>query len=184
MLRQVMLVLALSSPSTNVTEPALLSLPRLSTALIASISVASAASVPALAAGPFESFNGNWSGTGTVYSQSGSPERIRCNANYRPQGGSDLTVRLRCASDSYNFDLSGQISTDGSSLRGQWNENSRGVGGSVEGTVRGDRMQVHIDTAGFSAVLGITTRGRRQDVSMDSRGGGQIVRGSISMSRH
>jgi hypothetical protein len=162
----------------------LLSLPRLSTTLTAAALLAGAASLPALAAGPFESLSGNWSGTGTVHPQGGSPERIRCNANYRPQGGSDLTVRLRCASDSYTFDLSGQISTDGSSLRGQWNENSRGVGGTVEGTVRGDRMQVHIETAGFSAALGITTRGRRQDVSMDSRGGGQIVRGSISMSRH
>ncbi len=164
-------------------EPALLSLPRFSTPLIAAALLVGAASLPASAAGPFESFNGNWSGTGTVHPQGGSPERIRCNANYRPQG-SDLTVHLRCASDSYNFDLNGQISTDGSSLRGQWNENSRGVGGTVEGTVRGDRMQVHIDSSGFSADLGITTRGRRQDVSMASHGGGQIVRGSISMSRH
>jgi hypothetical protein len=162
----------------------LLSLPRLSTALTVAILFLGAASPPALAAGPFESFSGNWSGTGTVHPQGGSPERIRCNASYRPQGASDLTVHLRCASDSYNFDLSGQISTDGSSLRGQWNENSRGVGGTLEGTMRGDRMQVHIDSSGFSADLGITTRGRRQDVSMDSRGGGEVVRGSISMSRH
>jgi hypothetical protein len=161
----------------------LFSFPRPSIAVTAATLFAAISSLPILAAGPFEALSGSWSGTGTVHPQGGSPERIRCTASYRPQGGSNLTVRLRCASDSYNFDLSGQISTDGSSLRGQWNENSRGVGGTLEGTVRGDRMQVHIESSGFSAGLGITTRGRRQDVSMDSRGGGQVVRGSISMSR-
>ena len=156
---------------------------RLSTALTAATLIAGAASLPALAAGPFESLSGDWSGTGTVHPQGGSAERIRCNASYRPEGGSGLTVHLRCASDSYNFDLSGQITSDGSSLRGQWTENSRGIGGTVGGTVRGDHLQVHIDSSGFSADLGITTRGKRQDVSMDSHGGGEAVKGSIGMSR-
>ena len=115
--------------------------------------------------------------------QGGSAERIRCNATYRPQGASQLTAHLRCASDSYNFDLSGNISSDGTSLRGQWTENSRGVGGTVAGTIQGERMQVHIDSSGFSADLGIVTRGKQQSVSMDSRGGGEVVKGSISMSR-
>jgi hypothetical protein len=162
-------------------ETALLSLPRLSTALIAAALLAGAA-LPA-SAGPFDALNGSWSGSGTVHPQGGSAERIRCNATYRPSGASDLSVTLRCASDSYNFNLSGNISSDGSSLRGQWTETSRGVGGSVSGTVRGDRMQVHIDSSGFSADLGISTHGRSQSVSMDSRGGGQIVKGSITMAK-
>lgn len=138
----------------------------------------------ARAAGPFDTLAGSWSGTGTVHPQGGSAERVRCNATYRSSGSSDLNVTLRCASDSYNFNLSGQITTDGSSLRGQWTETSRGVGGTVAGTVQGDRMQVHIDSSGFSADLGITTRGKSQSVSMDSHGGGEVVRGNITMSRH
>jgi hypothetical protein len=165
-------------------ERALPFFPRLSTALITAALLAAGASLPALAAGPFDVLNGSWSGTGTVHPQGGSPERIRCNATYRSQGGNEVDAHLRCASDSYNFDLSGQISSDGSSLRGRWTENSRGIGGTVAGTVRGDRMQVHIDASGFSADLGITTHGRQQTVSMDSHGGGQEVRGNISMSRH
>jgi hypothetical protein len=160
----------------------LLSYPRL-IALASAALLTGAMSLPALAAGPFEALAGSWSGTGTVRPQGGSAERIRCNATYRPQGANEVSAHLRCASDSYNFDLSGQISTDGSSLHGQWTENSRGVGGTVEGTIHGDRMQVHIDSAGFAADMGITTRGKQQSVSMDSHGAGQIVRGSISMSR-
>jgi len=155
---------------------------RLSTALFAT-ALLTAASLPALAAGPFDALNGSWSGNGTVHPQGGSAERIRCTASYKPSGRTDVTVNLRCASDSYNFNLSGNIGTDGHSLRGQWTENSRGIGGTVSGTLQGERMQVHIDSSGFSGDLGITTRGRTQSVSMDSRGGGQIVKGNISMAK-
>jgi hypothetical protein len=152
-------------------------------ALASAALLTGAVSLPAFPAGPFEALAGSWSGAGTVRPQGGSAERIRCNATYRPQGANEVSAHLRCASDSYNFDLSGQISTDGNSLHGQWTENSRGVGGTVEGTIHGDRMQVHIDSAGFAADMGITTRGKQQSVSMDSHGAGQVVRGSISMSR-
>ncbi len=160
------------------------SFPRLSIVLTSATLFVATPPLPTLAAGPFEPLSGSWSGGGTVHPQGGAAERIRCNASYRPQGASAVGVQLRCASDSYNFDLSGQISSDGSSLQGQWTENSRGVGGTVEGTVSGDHMLVHIDSAGFAADLGITTRGKQQTVSMDSHGGGQVVRVSISMSRH
>ena len=154
-----------------------------STALISAALLTATAALPALAAG-FSEFNGSWSGTGTVHPQGGSPERIRCNATYQPQGDNNLNVHIRCASDSYNFDLSGQLSTDGTSIRGQWTENSRGVGGTASGTVRGDRMQVHVEGSGFSADMGISTRGRRQDVTMESHAAGEIVRGNIGMNRH
>jgi len=144
------------------------------------VSLIGADSLPLQAAGPFDSLNGRWSGTGTIHQQGGSAESIRCNANYSSQNGNNLNVQLRCASDSYNFDLSGSVSTDGRSLHGQWTENSRGIGGGISGVVHGDRMQMHIDGAGFSASLGISTRGRQQSVSMESQGG---VRANISMSR-
>jgi hypothetical protein len=162
---------------------ALLGFSRLPTALIATAFL-TAASLPAFAAGAFDALNGNWSGAGTVHPEGGSAERIRCNASYKPSGSSEVSVTLRCASDSYNFNLTGSIRTDGHSLSGQWTETSRSVGGTVSGTMQGDRMQMHIDSSGFSADLGITTRGRTQSVSMDSRGGGQIVKGTISMAKH
>jgi hypothetical protein len=137
-----------------------------------------------MAAGPFAEFSGSWAGNGTIRPQSGNSERIRCNGTYNPRGSNDLQVQLRCASDSYKFDLSGQISAGANNqITGQWNENSRGVGGSVTGTVRGERLLMHTETAGFSADLSMVMRGKRQDVTITSHGGGEIVNASITMSR-
>ncbi|HEY6027832.1 MAG TPA: hypothetical protein VIV09_13120, partial [Pseudolabrys sp.] len=87
-------------------------------------------------------------------------------------------------SDSYNFDLTGQFSADdGNRITGQWTERTRNIGGSVIGTVRGESLQVHVESSGFAADLSMLTRGRRQSVTIDSQGGGQTVKASITLSR-
>ena len=142
---------------------------------------------PALAAsGPFTALAGSWSGTGSIQPGNGTTERIRCNANYRPRGssGHDVDVELRCASDSYNFDLNGQFSADaGDHISGQWTERTRNIGGSAIGTARGDQIMVHVESGGFAANLSLVTRGRRQNVTIDSPGGGQPVKAAITLSR-
>jgi hypothetical protein len=142
---------------------------------------------PALAAGaPFAALTGAWGGNGTIQPGNGTTERIRCNANYRPRGssGAEIDLDLRCASDSYNFDLTGQFSADdGNRITGQWTERTRNIGGSVIGTVRGESLQVHVESSGFAADLSMLTRGRRQSVTIDSQGGGQTVKASITLSR-
>jgi hypothetical protein len=144
-----------------------------------------ALALPAAAAsGPFAEFSGSWSGNGTIHPEGGNSERIRCNGTYSPRGGNELEVKLRCASDSYKFDLSGHLTAaSNNQISGQWNENSRGIGGSVTGTANGGRMLMHTETAGFSADLTMVMQGRRQDVTISSHGGGQIVKASITMSR-
>lgn len=125
-------------------------------------------------------------GNGTIQPGNGTTERIRCNANYRPRGssGAEIDLDLRCASDSYNFDLTGQFSADdGNRITGQWTERTRNIGGSVIGTVRGESLQVHVESSGFAADLSMLTRGRRQSVTIDSQGGGQTVKASITLSR-
>src|ERR1039458_4983938 len=60
--------------------------------------------------GPFAGFNGAWSGNGTVALSDGTTERIRCKADYKVDGtGLGLKQTLRCASDSYKFDLSSDV---------------------------------------------------------------------------
>ena len=153
-------------------------------ALCAALAFGLAASGPA-AAGPFGEFTGSWSGNGTIRPQDGSAdERIRCNATYKPQGANDLNARLKCASASYNFDLTAELTADGSNaISGRWTENSRGIGGSVVGNARSDHMQVHVESSGFAATLVLTMKGHRQDVSLDSHGGGQVIKASITMNR-
>lgn len=141
----------------------------------------------AAATGPFADFSGTWSGTGTVRTGGNAPERIRCNANYRQRGSSqhEVDLQLRCASDSYNFDLAGQFTADDrNEITGQWTERSRNTGGTAIGRANGDRLDVHVESGGFAADLVMVTRNRRQSVTIDSQGGGQTVKASISLSRN
>ena len=142
---------------------------------------------PAWAAtGPFADFAGSWSGTGTLRPGNSAAERIRCSASYRQRGSSqhEIDLQLSCDSDSYKFDLAGQFTADDrDQISGRWTERSRNVGGTAVGNARGDRLQLHIESSGFAADLVMVTRNRRQSVTIDSQGGGQIVKASISLSR-
>jgi hypothetical protein len=144
------------------------------------------AAVPASAAGPFADFPGTWSGTGKIRVQGQDTERLRCKANYRPRGSSqtEIDLQLSCTSDSYSFDLVGQFQADeGNKLTGRWSENSRNVGGTAIGNVRGDRMQIHIESSAFSATLTLITKNNQQKISFDAHGGGQVVDSSITLRR-
>ena len=138
------------------------------------------------AAGPFADFAGSWSGGGTLRPSNGAAERIRCNATYRPRGTSqrEVELQLRCASDSYNFDLSGEFTADADNqITGRWTERTRSTGGTAIGTASGDRLQLHIESAGFAAEVIMITRNRQQTVVIDSHGGGEVVKASITLSR-
>jgi hypothetical protein len=121
-------------------------------------------------AGPFAGMAGNWSGTGAITLASGSRERIRCRAVYEAPGGRTLALRLRCASDSYNFDLVSNLTHQGDAISGTWSEVSRNVSGSVSGRAAGGTIQAVVTSAVFSANLTMTTRGTKQSVSIRSQG--------------
>jgi hypothetical protein len=111
-------------------------------------------------------------------------ERIRCTATYRLRGNYNVDLQLGCNSDSYKFDLTGEFEADETGrFTGRWTEHSRSVGGTAIGTVRGDTLQVHVESSGFAANLRLVTRDRRQSISLDSHGAGQIVTASISLRR-
>ena len=145
-----------------------------------------AAAVPALAAGPFSALSGAWGGNGTIQPGNGTTERIRCNADYKPRGssGTEIDINLRCASDSYNFDLTGQFAADSSNhITGQWTERTRNIGGNAIGSARGEQIQVHVESGAFAADLSLTTRGQRQSVAINSPAGGQPMKANITLSR-
>jgi hypothetical protein len=131
---------------------------------------------------PFAGFAGNWSGNGTVSLSDGSKENIRCKASYRvSSAGNALKQSLRCASDSYKFDLSSDVVSEGDEIIGNWSESSRNVFGSVRGRAGGGEIQVFVEAAGFAANLTLRASGNRQSVSIQSKG---EIRGvSITMVR-
>jgi hypothetical protein len=125
----------------------------------------------AQSSGPFAGFDGVWSGTGTVALSDGTTERIRCKADYKINGGGmGLKQTLRCASDSYKFDLSSDVTSNGDRISGNWSEASRNLFGNLQGTAGGGTIQVFVEANGFAANLTLRTNGNHQTVQINSKG--------------
>jgi hypothetical protein len=134
-------------------------------------------------ASPFAGLAGSWAGSGTILLSNGTTERLRCQAAYMVAGaGSNLRQSLRCASDTYNFDLRTSVDYAGGVISGTWVEVGRNVQGRISGTASGGRIEAVAQGPGFSAGLGIGTRGNRQSVSIRSAGT-ELAQVSITLSR-
>jgi hypothetical protein len=136
----------------------------------------------AQSSGPFAGMAGVWSGIGTVTLDDGATERIRCRATYAvAAGGNGLQQTLTCASDSYKFNLTSNITAQGSAVSGTWSETSRNINGAIEGRSGGGVVQVVATAPGFSANIAVTTRGNKQSVVI--RAESQFKGASISLTR-
>lgn len=139
-------------------------------AAVATIAAISLTAV-AKAGGPFEDLAGVWSGGGTISMNDGHNERIRCKAVYEvTPSGIILHQNLRCASDSYKFEVRSSLQAEGVQLTGTWTEVTRQATGSVSGSIRGDDITTSVQGTGFSANLNVTTHGNAQAVSINPEG--------------
>jgi hypothetical protein len=115
--------------------------------------------------GPFTVLEGTWSGEGNITTSAGLRERLRCRATYRSaQAGDQLRLALRCASDSYNFDLAGDVEHRNGAISGTWSEATRGVSGTISGRASGDNVDASARGDGFTVTLSLSTRANRQSV--------------------
>ncbi|MFL6791515.1 MAG: hypothetical protein ACJ8EE_10140 [Bradyrhizobium sp.] len=146
-------------------------------ALMVSVSASYAQS-----SGPFAGFDGSWSGSGTVALSNGTTEHIRCKADYKVNAtGLGLKQHLHCASDSYKFDLSSDVTSQGERISGNWSERSRNIFGNLQGTAGGGQIEVFVEASGFAANLNLRSNGAKQTVQIDSKG---EIRGvTITMTR-
>jgi len=121
--------------------------------------------------GPFAGFDGSWSGNGAVAHADGTTERIRCKADYKVNGnGLGLKQNLHCASDSYKFDLSSDVTSQGDRISGNWSEASRNIFGNLQGTAGGGKIDVFVEASRFAANLSLRTNGNKQTVQISSKG--------------
>ena len=81
-----------------------------------------------------------------------------------------MTLSLRCASDSYKFELASDITSDGSNISGSWNETTRGVVGSLSGRATASNIQATANAVGFNASLAIHSSGNSLSVLIRSPG--------------
>jgi hypothetical protein len=131
---------------------------------------------------PFTAMSGSWSGSGTITTSDGNKERIRCRAQYDVNsGGSTLDLTLRCASDSYNFELQSNVAHNNGAVSGNWSENTRHVSGNIEGSANGNAISVRVSGV-ISATLGMSTNGNQQSISIQAPGT-ELQSVAISMSR-
>jgi hypothetical protein len=120
---------------------------------------------------PFAGMAGSWSGGGRIELQDGTSERIRCRAAYSVGGGgSTLQQQLHCASDSYRFEVSSTVQSQGGLLSGSWSEATRNVSGQISGRAAGGRIQATVDAGAFTADLTVHTSENQQSVSIAPRG--------------
>jgi hypothetical protein len=119
---------------------------------------------------PFTAMSGSWSGSGTITTSDGNKERIRCRAKYDVDGaGSNLDLTLRCASDSYTFVLQSTATHSNGTVSGTWSETTRGVGGNIEGSARGNAISLKVSGI-ISATLGVSTNANQQSISIQAPG--------------
>jgi hypothetical protein len=122
-------------------------------------------------ANPFAGLAGSWSGGGRIDLQNGTSERIRCRASYAVGGGgSTLQQQLRCASDSYRFEVSSNVESRAGSLSGSWSEMTRNVSGQISGRAAAGRIQARVDAGVFVADLTVNTSGNQQSVAIVPQG--------------
>ena len=136
-------------------------------------------------ASPFATLAGQWAGSGIVDLANGAREPIKCRASYDVlEERNNLQLSIRCASDSYNFDMHASATLASNAISGSWNEMSRNVAGKISGTADGDRIDVEADSAAFAASLSMVTRGDKQSVVIQSREANANIRGAtISLQR-
>jgi hypothetical protein len=142
-------------------------------AAIAAVALVGAAARAAQGeSGPFSALYGTWLGPGVIKVSNGTSERIRCRSAYERAGTASLHLRLRCASDSYNFDLTGTVVDEGGPISGVWSETTRNASGTIRGhsSSNGRQIQAVAQGAAFTANLTLTTRGDRQSILMLSPG--------------
>ena len=154
-------------------------------ALSLSLAVCIADSSPAQSIAPFKRLAGQWSGSGTIDLTDGRREPIRCRASYDVLSDQrNLQLNIRCASDSYNFDLRASAIYSAGSVSGTWSESTRLVAGTISGRADGDHIQVVAKAASFSASLSLATHGARQSVVIRAHSADAGIKGvSINLKR-
>ena len=148
---------------------------------LAAVAIAVLLSGGAARAENFDHLKGNWSGGGNIVTANGEKERIRCRATYTPSGA-NVKIALRCASDSYKFELSSDITSDGGKLSGTWSEATRAVAGGITGTATSNTIQATAMSPLFTANLTVKTSGASQTVSILSPGS-EISNVTIALKR-
>jgi hypothetical protein len=134
--------------------------------------------------GPFMNLAGDWTGSGTISISNGTRERIRCKATYTVgNDGNHLEQQLRCASDSYKFEVSSKIDFSRGGVSGSWTELTRNAYGKLSGLADVGRISGGVEGSAFSASVAVITNGSKQTVTIRPLGQ-DVTQVQISLNKH
>jgi hypothetical protein len=134
--------------------------------------------------GPFARMAGAWNGAGMLELSDGKKDKIRCHATYDVASPQSLQLSIRCASESYNFEIRSTVTHAAGAVTGTWSESATGAIGDISGRVSGGHISATARAASFSASLNLVTNGNQQSVTIRSKDPQSSIKGvSIAMRR-
>jgi hypothetical protein len=121
--------------------------------------------------GPFNGLIGSWRGRGELKLDDGKSERLACLAFYtQREAGKNLGLAIKCSSASYTIELRSQLTSDGSTITGTWEERTFNASGSVTGKSTSNTIELTIVGGGFLGSMKVSTNGSSQSVVVDTSG--------------
>ena len=82
-----------------------------------------------------------------------------------------LKLELRCAGDSYNFEIRSELNYASGAVTGTWTEMSRGINGQVTGTVNDEKINAVAESQTFQATIELISQSEsKQQVRITSPG--------------
>ena len=138
-----------------------------------------AMSVSAQTITPFSDFAGQWVGSGAISLANNQQEPIKCRAAYDVlEEQHNLQLDIRCASESYKFELRGTATDKGGRISGSWTEATRNATGTLSGVADHNRLQVLAKGTAFTATLTLIIQGNKQTVSIKSQDAKTSIQGA------
>lgn len=135
-------------------------------------------------AGPFGRLAGQWAGGGKIEMSDGTHERLRCRATYDVLSPQNAQLSIRCASDSYKFNITSSVTIASSAVTGTWAESAHNVAGELSGKASGERIHVVAKSLSFNATMSLVTRGNHQSVVIKSQDPQSSIKGvTLSLRR-
>jgi hypothetical protein len=117
----------------------------------------------------FDSLRGSWSGSGQIRYEDGTAEGIRCTAYYTGEGA-QLRLAIRCESGSNKVEIRGQLTAQGETLSGTWEERTFNAAGDAKGRVAADKMSLSVVGGGFKGAMSVSAAGGKQSVNIYTEG--------------
>lgn len=151
------------------------------TAGLCAVLLAGASSAVFANSSPMKDLAGRWSGGGQITLSNGETEQLKCVATYQVSGSS-VRQALRCASASYKIDSVANLSIQGSSVSGDWTENTYSTSGGITGRTTTSGFNLSISGPTFSAAMQVSTTACRQSIHI-SPSGLNVSRISLSLGK-